>query len=73
MAKNKMGVSDDVDFGNMTSREIGNLMAQNLIERGKEVAKIKYPGVAYGDLPSNGLANMGKEAIEQDRRAGLLR
>lgn len=51
------------DMGEMTSKEIGDLMSKTLIERGKEVAKTIYPGVDYGDLPSKTLTELGKQAL----------
>lgn len=53
----------DIDMGNMTSKEIGDLMSKTLIERGKEIAAMKYPNVDYGDLPSKTLTELGKEAF----------
>ena len=53
----------NIDMGNMTSKEIGDLMSKTLIERGKELAKQKYPNTDYADLPSKTLVNLGKESI----------
>lgn len=55
----------NVDLGNLTSRQIGNLMSKTLVERGKEVAKELNPHVDYGDLPSRALTNLGKESLHE--------
>lgn len=57
-------MNNNIDMGNMTSREIGNLMSKTLIERGKEIAAKMYPDVNYGDLPSKTLTTLGKQSIE---------
>lgn len=56
----------NVDMGNMTSKEIGDLMSKKIIERGKEMADKMYPGVSYGDLPSKTLTELGKQSISND-------
>lgn len=55
--------NENIDMGNMTSREIGNLMSRTLIERGKEMATKMYPSVDYGDLPARTLTDLGKKAF----------
>lgn len=47
--------SNNIDMGNMTSKEIGDLMSKSLIERSKLMANKIYPNVDYGDLPSKTL------------------
>ncbi len=59
-------MSKKIDMGEMTSKEIGDLMSKTPIERGKELAKKIYPNVDYGDLPSDTLINLGKEALSND-------
>ena len=59
-------MNNNIDMGNMTSREIGNLMSKTLIERGKEMASKMYPDVDYGDLPSKTLTDLGKQAISNE-------
>ena len=54
------------DLGDFTSKEIGDLMSKTPIDRGKEIAKELYPQVDYGDLPSNALINLGKEALANE-------
>ena len=56
----------NVDMGNMTSKEIGDLMSKTIIERGKEMVDKMYPGVSYGDLPSKTLTELGKQSISND-------
>lgn len=62
-----MNNNDDIDMGNMTSKEIGDLMSKTLIERGKEVANKMYPNVDYGDLPAKTLTDLGKQALSQNK------
>lgn len=59
-------MSKNIDKGEMTSKEIGDLMSKTPIERGKELAKKVYPDVDYGDLPSNTLINLGKDALSNE-------
>lgn len=56
-------MNNNIDMGNMTSKEIGDFMSKTLIERGKEVAARMNPNVDYGDLPSKTLVNLGKQAL----------
>ncbi|QAT42650.1 hypothetical protein [Aminipila luticellarii] len=58
-------MKDQVDLGNLTSKEIGNLMTKPLVDRGKELAKIQNGNqeVDYGDLPSRALTSLGKQAV----------
>lgn len=56
---------DNIDMGEMTSREIGDLMSKTLIERGKEMANMLYPEIDYGDLPAKTLTELGKEALSK--------
>lgn len=59
-------MNDNIDMGEMTSREIGDLMSKTLIERGKEVAVRMNPDVDFGDLPSNALVNLGKKSLTDE-------
>ena len=59
-------MNDNIDMGNMTSKEIGDLMSKTLIERGKELAKKIYPNTNYGDLPAKTLTELGKQALSND-------
>lgn len=56
----------NIDMGNLTSKEIGDLMSKTPIERGKELADKLYPNVDYGDLPANKQINLGKEALKNE-------
>lgn len=53
----------NINMGNMTSKEIGDLMSKTVIERVKELANKLYPNVDYGDLPSRTLTELGKQAF----------
>jgi len=59
-------MNNEIDIGNMTSKEIGDLMSKTLIERGKEVANKLYPTTDYGNLPSRTLTELGKEVLTSD-------
>lgn len=59
-------MNDDIDMGNMTSKEIGDLMSKTLIERGKEIATQINPNVDYGSLPSKELTALGKQALVKE-------
>ncbi|MBE6034058.1 hypothetical protein [Aminipila sp.] len=58
-------MNDNIDLGNMTSKEIGNLMTKPLVDRGKEIANMvnQDQEVDYGDLPSRALTSLGKQAV----------
>ncbi len=57
----------NIDMGEMTSKEIGDLMSKTIIERGKEMANKLYPNVDYGDLPAKTLTELGKQAFSKDK------
>lgn len=59
-------MNNNIDMGNMTSKEIGDLMSKTLIERGKEMASKMYPDVDYGDLPARTLTELGKQALSNN-------
>lgn len=54
-------MDNNFDMGNMTSKEIGDLMSKTFIERGKEMTNKMYPNVDYGDLPARELTELGKQ------------
>lgn len=58
---------DNIDLGNLTSKEIGNLMTKPMIERGKEAARILNgeQEADYGDLPSRALTSLGKSVVNE--------
>lgn len=60
-------MNNNIDMGNMTSKEIGDLMSKTLIERGKEMASKLYPDVDYGDLPAKKLTDLGKQAFSNNK------
>lgn len=60
-------MNNNIDMGNMTSKEIGDLMSKTLVERGKEIASKMYPGVDYGDLPAKTLTDLGKQAFSKNK------
>lgn len=57
---------DNIDLGNLTSKEIGNLMTKPMMERDKELAKMLNDNqeVDYGNLPSRALTSLGKLAVK---------
>ncbi|WP_312648590.1 hypothetical protein [Aminipila sp.] len=59
-------MNDNIDLGNMTSKEIGNLMTKPLVERGKELVNTvnNNQEADYGDLPSRALATLGKQVVD---------
>lgn len=59
-------MNNNLDMGNMTSKEIGDLMSKTLIDRGKEVARRMYPEVDYGDLPAKTLTDLGKQVLANE-------
>jgi len=61
-------MDNNIDMGNMTSKEIGDLMSKTLIERGKEMASKMYPNVDYGDLPARTLTKLGKQVFSKDNK-----
>ncbi len=61
-------MNDNIDLGNMTSKQIGNLMTKPLVDQGKELINNSNQNqeVDYGDLPSRALTNLGKQAINNE-------
>jgi len=57
----------NIDMGNMTSKQIGDLMSKTIIERGKELADKLYPNMDYGDLPSKTLTELGKQVFTNEK------
>ncbi len=59
---------NNIDLGNMKSRDVGNLISKQLVELGKDVAdNASLNGsVDYGDLPSRALPELGKQAIKNE-------
>lgn len=67
-------MNDKIDLGNLSSREIGNLMTKSLVDRGEEMAKMVNSNeeVDYGDLPSRALTSLGKQAVNNQSNQGLM-
>jgi len=59
---------NNIDMGNMKSKDIGVFASKTLIERGKMMADKLYPNVSYGDLPSKTLTELGKEALFKNNK-----
>lgn len=59
-------MNNNQDMGEMTSKEIGDLMSKTLLERGKEVARKQYGNVEYSDLPAKALMELGKQTLAND-------
>jgi hypothetical protein len=60
---------NNIDFGNMKSRDVGNLISKTLVQLGKqEVSKNAGPNddVDYGNLPSKALPELGKQIIKNE-------
>ncbi|MDD3168637.1 MAG: hypothetical protein PHC91_04120 [Eubacteriales bacterium] len=57
--------ASNTDFGNLKSRDLGNLISKQLVELGKEEVQRDSPDgyVDYGNLPSKTLPELGKQAI----------
>lgn len=61
-----MADNNNVDLGNLKSRDIGNMIGKQLVELGKDELK-QYSSdssVDYGSLPSKTLPELGKKAVE---------
>lgn len=56
---------NNLDFGNLKSRDLGNLISKQLVELGKEEVQRDSPDgfVDYGNLPSKTLPELGKQAV----------
>lgn len=56
---------NNIDLGNIKSRDLGNMVSKNLVEIGKEVVGNSSPtgSVDYGSLPSRALPELGKQAV----------
>ena len=59
MAENNM------DLGNLKSRDVGNLISKQLVEMGKDEVQRDTPNgyVDYGNLPSKTLPELGKQVV----------
>ncbi|QOX63476.1 hypothetical protein FRZ06_08965 [Anoxybacterium hadale] len=55
---------NNVDFGNMKSRDVGNMISKTLVQLGKEEVAGLSDTVDYGNLPSKALPELGKQVIK---------
>lgn len=55
--------TNNLDLGEMKSRDVGNLISKTLVDIGKEVADNSSQNQDYGDLPSRALPELGKQAF----------
>lgn len=57
--------ANNLDLGEMKSRDIGNLISKTLVDIGKEVVdnSSQNQNHDYGDLPSRALPELGKQAF----------
>lgn len=61
---------NNIDLGDMKSRDLGNLMTKQFVELGKEQVQRDSPDgyVDYGNLPSRTLPELGKQAAANELR-----
>ncbi|MDF3002723.1 MAG: hypothetical protein K0Q48_2842 [Bacillota bacterium] len=55
---------NNVDLGNMKSRDVGNMISKTLVQLGKEEIAGLSDTVDYGNLPSKALPELGKKVIK---------
>jgi len=55
--------ANNLDLGEMKSRDIGNLISKTLVDIGKEAVDNSDTKYDYGDLPSRALPELGKQAF----------
>lgn len=55
---------NNVDLGNMKSRDVGNMISKTLVQLGKEEIAGLSDSVDYGNLPSKALPELGKQVIK---------
>jgi hypothetical protein len=58
------------DMGDMTSRDIGNLVSKGLVNLGKEIIEkeVSDDSIDYGDLPSKTLTLLGKQVLANKKK-----
>jgi hypothetical protein len=56
---------NNIDLGNLKSRDVGNLISKTLVELGKDEVTRDTPDgyVDYGNLPSRALPEIGKHVV----------
>ena len=57
--------TNNIDLGEIKSRDLGNMMSKKLVELGKEALQNASPGeeIDYGSLPSRALPEIGKQVV----------
>lgn len=60
-----MADNNNLDLGNLKSRDVGNLISKQLVELGKDEVQRDTPDgyVDYGNLPSRSLPELGKQVV----------
>lgn len=68
------GMDDNIDLGDVKSRDLGNLTSRRLVELGKEVLNESFPNqdMDYGELPSSALTDLGKQALDYSNEKNTL-
>lgn len=63
---------ENIDLGNMKSRDVGNMISKKLVDLGKDAVQDANPNevVDYGDLPSRALAELGKQVVTNSVQQG---
>lgn len=58
---------NNIDLGQLSSRDIGNMISKQLVDLGKEEVKRESVDdiVDYGDLPSKALPEIGKRVVAE--------
>lgn len=64
--------ANNIDLGELKSRDVGNLISKSLVELGKEVVDNASPNgsVDYGNLPSRALPELGKQVVANNIEQG---
>lgn len=67
-------MDDNIDLGDVKSRDLGNLTSRRLVELGKEVLNESFPNqdMDYGELPSSALTDLGKQALDYSNEKNTL-
>ena len=63
---------NNIDLGNLKSRDVGNLISKTLVELGKDEVTRDTPDgyVDYGNLPSRTLPEVGKQVVANKIKQG---
>ncbi|MFV0516007.1 MAG: hypothetical protein ACK5MV_01255 [Aminipila sp.] len=57
--------SNNIDMGNIPSRDLGNMLSGQLVELGKMAVEEYVPNADFGSLPSRSLTNLGKQVVDK--------